>query len=67
MGLDDGPRTTVEWNLERRRDGGTTLRLRESGFTAPEYRDQNDAGWDQELAELVELVEGQPVSADEGD
>lgn len=63
--LDAVPRTTVEWNLERRPDGGTTLHLRESGFTAPKYRDQNDAGWDQELAELVALLEGQPVSAEE--
>lgn len=55
--LEVGPRTTVEWTLERRPDGGTTLNLRESGFTAPEYRESNDAGWDSELGELVGYLE----------
>lgn len=63
--LDSVPRTTVEWTLEPRPNGGTTVHLRESGFTAPKYRDQNDAGWDKELAELVELLEGEVVVADD--
>lgn len=57
VALDDGPRTRVEWTLEARADGGTTLRLRESGFTHPKYRDDNDAGWDKELGELTEYLE----------
>jgi uncharacterized protein YndB with AHSA1/START domain len=54
--LEEGPRTRVEWTLEPTSDGGTTLRLRESGFTDPKYRDGNDAGWDKELGELVEYL-----------
>jgi hypothetical protein len=37
--------TLVEWSLEERADGGTTLRLRESGFTRPEDRAGNEEGW----------------------
>lgn len=59
--LEDGPRTTVEWRLEAREDGGTTLRLRESGFTEPKYRDLNDAGWDKELGELVVYLGERPL------
>lgn len=51
--VDEGPRTTVEWTLTRREDGGTILRVRESGFADREHREQNDAGWDEELEELV--------------
>lgn len=51
--LADGPTTRVEWTLEPREDGGTTLRLKESGFTSPEDRAQNVKGWDHELGELV--------------
>jgi uncharacterized protein YndB with AHSA1/START domain len=59
--LDDGPRTTVEWRLEPRDGGGTTLYLRESGFTEPKYRDLNDAGWDKELGELMEYLGERPL------
>lgn len=62
--LEDGPRTTVEWTLELRSDGGTRLHLRESGFTDPKYRDGNDEGWDKELAELVAYL-GQRTAAAE--
>ena len=48
----------VEWWLERREDGGTTLRLRESGFTDAEARAGDDEGWTEELAELVDLLGG---------
>lgn len=61
--LEKTSRTTVEWTLEPREDGGTRLHLVESGFAAPEDRDQNDAGWDHELGELVAYLEGETVSA----
>jgi uncharacterized protein YndB with AHSA1/START domain len=54
--LEETVTTTVEWILEPGADGGTTLKLRESGFTRPEDRSENDAGWDAELGELVELL-----------
>lgn len=54
--LEDGVTTTIEWRLEARADGGTTLRLCESGFVRPEDQEGNSKGWDSELAELVELL-----------
>lgn len=57
-GIDEGPLTTVEWTLDARPDGGTTVHLRESGFTDASYRDGNDKGWDKELGELVDYLEG---------
>ncbi|MGQ0607145.1 MAG: SRPBCC domain-containing protein [Chloroflexota bacterium] len=48
--------TLVEWWVERGADGGTTLRLRESGFRRETHRSENEQGWTQELAELVELL-----------
>jgi uncharacterized protein YndB with AHSA1/START domain len=54
--LDEGVTTRVEWVLEPRSDGGTTLRLCESGFVRPEDQESNDKGWDAELKELVELL-----------
>jgi uncharacterized protein YndB with AHSA1/START domain len=54
--LDEGVTTKVEWILEPRSDGGTTLRLRESGFVRPEDHEANEMGWDAELKELVELL-----------
>lgn len=53
-----GETTLVEWWLDERPDGGTTLRLRESGFTAQKHRDGNAEGWTEELAELRDLLEG---------
>lgn len=58
-------RTTVEWTLEPGEDGGTTLRLRESGFADPSSREANDRGWDTELDELVDYLETDAVSARE--
>ncbi len=66
VALEDGPRTRVEWTLEARPDGGTTLRLRESGFTHARYRRENDAGWDQELGELAEYLEAEPETVEAG-
>ena len=48
--------TLVEWWLDEREDGGTTLRMQESGFTLPEHREGNAQGWDEELGELRELL-----------
>lgn len=54
--LEEAYRTTVEWTLEAGPDGGTILRLRETGFTDPASRDGNDSGWDKELGELVDYL-----------
>lgn len=48
--------TRVEWELTAREDGGTTLRLRESGFTTLKHHEQNTEGWTAELAELESLL-----------
>ena len=53
----DESATLVEWWVEPREDGGTTLRMRESGFTVPTHRSGNEEGWTEELGELVELLE----------
>lgn len=55
---DDAPATRVEWRLTRRADGGTTLRLRETGFRTELHHRQNTEGWDSELAQLVTHVAG---------
>jgi uncharacterized protein YndB with AHSA1/START domain len=49
--------TLVEWWVEPREGGGTTLRMRESGFQLPAHRAGNDEGWTEELGELVALLE----------
>jgi uncharacterized protein YndB with AHSA1/START domain len=56
VAFEDAPATRVEWDLAEGEDGGTTLRLRESGFLTEVHRGQNDTGWDEELAELVEVL-----------
>lgn len=56
--LDEGVTTQIEWVLEPRPDGGTTLHLCESGFVRPEDQEGNSKGWDAELGELVELLSG---------
>jgi len=58
IALEEGARTRVEWRLEPRPDGGTTLHLTESGFADPESREENDAGWDYELGELMDYLGG---------
>lgn len=55
-GMESDQVTLVEWWLDERGDGGTTLRMRESGFTTPKHRDGNEEGWTEELAELVALL-----------
>jgi uncharacterized protein YndB with AHSA1/START domain len=54
--LDETHSTVVEWILFPRRDGGTTLLLKESGFATEESRQENVGGWEHELGELVELL-----------
>ncbi len=48
--------TTVEWTLEPREGGGTTLHLRESGFRTDKHYEENDRGWTAELGELTQLL-----------
>jgi uncharacterized protein YndB with AHSA1/START domain len=54
--LDEAPSTLVEWTLTPREDGGTTLRLRESGFLTDEHRQENVGGWKKELGDLEEFL-----------
>jgi uncharacterized protein YndB with AHSA1/START domain len=57
VGMEPSDETTlVEWWLDERPDGGTTLRLRESGFTTAQHREGNSQGWDEELGELADLL-----------
>jgi uncharacterized protein YndB with AHSA1/START domain len=50
----------VEWTLEPSAGGGTTLRLRETGFDSLEARRGNVEGWLDELGELVALLAREP-------
>jgi hypothetical protein len=42
--------------LSSREDGGTTLRLRESGFLTDLHHEQNTTGWAEELTKLIDLL-----------
>jgi uncharacterized protein YndB with AHSA1/START domain len=55
-GMESDEVTLVEWWLDERPDGGTTLRMRESGFTTPKHRAGNDEGWTEELGELEAML-----------
>ena len=57
--LEETDTTLVEWTLYPRLGGGTTLRVKESGFKTEEYTLANDAGWNAELSELLQLL-GEP-------
>jgi uncharacterized protein YndB with AHSA1/START domain len=50
--LDGGPTTVVEWILARGANGGTRLRMRETGLRTLRNLEMNAAGWFKELAEL---------------
>jgi len=54
--VEAGPTTLVEMTLEARANGGTRLRLRESGFERPADRLANSGGWHEELADLAGFV-----------
>ena len=56
--LDQTTTTLVEWELLPRDDGGTTLKLRETGFLEEKSYQMNVDGWEHELGELVEYLEG---------
>ena len=56
VAFEDAPATRVEWTLTPRDDGGTTLRLCETGFRTDMHHRQNTEGWDAELAELTTLL-----------
>ena len=55
--LSETDTTLVEWTLYPRQGGGTTLRLKESGFKNEKYSLGNDAGWNAELAELLSYLD----------
>jgi len=50
--LDQTRSTLVEWTLIPRPDGGTTLKLEESGFGRERDREENVGGWKHELGHL---------------
>lgn len=52
VAVDIGTTTRIEWTLTKRHDGGTTLRLEESGFKTDHHRESNAKGWKRELKEL---------------
>ena len=55
--FDEARSTLVEWTLEPRADGGTTLHLRESECPSLKRRNENDRGWTEELEEFVALLD----------
>ena len=56
----EGESTLVEWTVESRPGGGSTLLLRESGFVRPAARGDNVAGWLSELDDLVAYLAAEP-------
>jgi uncharacterized protein YndB with AHSA1/START domain len=58
--VDAGPSTLVEWWVAGSPDGGTILRLRESGFAEERDLDMNTFGWLDELGELAEHLADEP-------
>jgi uncharacterized protein YndB with AHSA1/START domain len=56
VAVDAGESTLVEFSLSAV-DGGTLLRLVESGFTDEGHLKGNNEGWDAELSELVAFAE----------
>jgi len=49
--------TVVEWVLQSRPGGGTTLHLVESGFRGPQKFGDNSSGWDEILPGLLRVLE----------
>lgn len=60
VGVDDGPTTLVEWWIDEAPDGGSILRLRESGFRDITSLEGNGAGWLEELADLADHLATEP-------
>src|SRR5919108_5025120 len=50
--VDRSASTLVEWWVEPRPNGGTTLRLRESGLSDERSADENTYGWLEEVSDL---------------
>ncbi|HEY4189569.1 MAG TPA: SRPBCC family protein [Candidatus Limnocylindrales bacterium] len=63
VGLDEGHATLVEFELESLADGGTRLRVRETGFRREAERWDHSEGWLSELAELATHVADEPWQA----
>jgi len=61
--VDDGLSTVLEWTIEPGRDGGSILRLRESGFTEHASRFGNVQGWLDELRDLLAHLAEAPWQA----
>ena len=60
LSIDEARTTLVEWRLEPGRNGGTVLRLRESGFADERALDGNTGGWFEELGDLREHLATEP-------
>jgi uncharacterized protein YndB with AHSA1/START domain len=58
--VDESPGGLVEWWLEPRPNGGTRLRMLESGLHGTQILDLNTHGWFEELAELREHLAAEP-------
>jgi uncharacterized protein YndB with AHSA1/START domain len=60
--LEPGQSTLVEWTLEPSPDGGTTLRVVESGFATlyngPEQIKGNTQGWQQQFDNIARYLAG---------
>jgi uncharacterized protein YndB with AHSA1/START domain len=54
----------TEWLFVARDDGGTDLRLLETGFTGPAKHGDNTEGWAEILPALERLVDGPPDEAE---
>ena len=54
VGMPDTP-TTVTYLLERR-DGGTRITLRHSGFTSREATTDHEIGWETSFQRLAEVL-----------
>ena len=52
----------TEWLFLATEDGGTELRLLESGFTGPAKHADNEGGWGEILPALERLVNGDPAA-----
>lgn len=56
---DAGNGTLVEWTLTPRADGGTTLRIVESGFASEADRERDDDRWTDELRALFAYLDAE--------